>query len=109
MGTYLVPMALPLLLFKANIREIAKNSGRLLILFLLSACGTMLGSVIAFFTVGRFIPEVGKFLAMITGSYIGCLLYTSPAAVPACQINRMLPAVLWSRTGAENVNLYSGS
>ncbi|MBU9738481.1 DUF819 domain-containing protein [Diplocloster agilis] len=70
-GTYLVPMALPLLLFRANIREIAKNSGRLLILFLLSACGTMLGSVIAFFTVGRFIPEVGKFLAMITGSYIG--------------------------------------
>ncbi len=70
-GSYLVPMALPLLLFKANIRDIVKNSGRLLLLFLLSALGTVVGTVIAYFVAGRFIPEGAKIRAMISASYVG--------------------------------------
>ncbi|MBU3877146.1 DUF819 family protein [Faecalicatena sp. AGMB00832] len=70
-GAYLVPLAIPLLLFTANLKTIAKDSGRLLILFLLSAVGTMIGSVIAYFVMNRFIDHIGVFLAMITGSYIG--------------------------------------
>ena len=70
-GAYLVPLAIPLLLFTANLKTIAKDSGRLLILFLLSAVGTMIGSVIAYFVMNRFIDHIGVFLEMITGSYIG--------------------------------------
>lgn len=70
-GTYLVPMALPLLLFKADIKSILKDSGRLTVLFFIGAIGTCAGSVIAFFIVSNQIQEAPKFIAMITGSYIG--------------------------------------
>lgn len=70
-GAYLVPMALPLLLFKADIKSILKDSGRLTVLFLIGAIGTCAGSVIAFFVVSGQIQEAPKFIAMITGSYIG--------------------------------------
>lgn len=70
-GNYLVPMALPLLLFKANVKSILKDSGRLTVLFLIGAVGTCVGSAIAFFVTSGFIHEAPKFIAMITGSYIG--------------------------------------
>ncbi len=70
-GNYLVPMALPLLLFKADIKSILKDSGRLTILFLIGAVGTCVGSVIAFLITSGHIHEAPKFIAMITGSYIG--------------------------------------
>lgn len=70
-GTYLVPMALPLLLFKADVKSILKDSGRLTILFLIGALGTCAGSAIAFPIVAGHIQEAPKFIAMITGSYIG--------------------------------------
>lgn len=70
-STYLVPIAIPLLLFTANLKTIAKISGRLVILFLLSAVGTLIGSFIAFFIMKKYIDGIGVFLAMITASYIG--------------------------------------
>lgn len=70
-GAYMVPMALPLLLFRANIKTIVKDSGRLIILFLIGALGTIVGAIISWPVAAKNLAEGGKFLAMITGSYIG--------------------------------------
>lgn len=68
---YVIPLAIPLLLFQANLKKVWNESGRLLILFLISAVGTVAGVMISFFALHRFIPELDKIGAMMTGSYIG--------------------------------------
>ena len=45
---YLVPLAIPLLLFKANLRKIIKEAGPTLIAFLFGAVGTIIGTLISF-------------------------------------------------------------
>jgi len=69
--SFIVPMAIPLLLFKANIKKIWKESGRLVILFLLSSLGTLTGVFVAFFILKDFIPLLYKVSATMAGSYIG--------------------------------------
>ncbi|MGM9926150.1 MAG: DUF819 domain-containing protein [Bacillus sp. (in: firmicutes)] len=68
---YVIPLAIPLLLFQANIIKIWKESGKLLIMFLLSAIGTTAGAIIGFFLLKDIIPGLDKVGAMMTGSYIG--------------------------------------
>ena len=67
---YFVMAAIPLLLFKADLRLIFAETGRLLFAFLLAAGGTVLGVVTAFFLV-----PVGDMAAQaaaaITGGYTG--------------------------------------
>ena len=69
--TYVVPLAIPLLLFQSNIFKIWNESGRLLIIFLLSSIGTVAGAIIAFFLLKDFIAGLYMISAMMTGSYIG--------------------------------------
>ncbi len=68
--TYMVPMAIPLLLFKANLRRIIPETKGMLAAFLLGAVGTVCGAVIGF----SLLP-LGEGGAAITGtmaaSYIG--------------------------------------
>ncbi|MBF4695411.1 DUF819 family protein [Fusibacter ferrireducens] len=68
---YVVPLAIPLLLFKTNIKKIWKESGRLLIIFLISSMGTMLGATIGYLALHNYIPDLSKIAAMMSGSYIG--------------------------------------
>jgi uncharacterized membrane protein len=68
---YVVPLAIPLLLFQSNILKIWNESGRLLLIFLISSIGTVVGAIVGFFLLKDFIPELYKVVAMITGSYIG--------------------------------------
>lgn len=68
---FVVPLAIPMLLFKADVNKIWKESGRALIIYLLSSIGTLAGSMIAFMALHNQIPELYKVAAMITGSYIG--------------------------------------
>ncbi|WP_082234510.1 DUF819 domain-containing protein [Halobacillus massiliensis] len=68
---YVVPLAIPLLLFQANIKKIWNESGRLLLLFLLSAAGTVAGSIIGFTLLKDLVPGLDKVAAMMTESYIG--------------------------------------
>lgn len=68
---YIVPLAVPLLLFKADIRKIWRESGRTFLAFHISAVGTFLGAILAVILVGKMIPETAKAAAMMTGSYIG--------------------------------------
>lgn len=69
--TYVVPLAIPMLLFKSDLNRIKKESGRLLIIYLISALGTMLGAFIGFFLLKDIVPELSKVAAMMAGSYIG--------------------------------------
>ncbi len=68
---YIVPLAIPLLLMKCDIRKIGRESGRLLILFLAGSVGTMLGAFLSYFLFQNHISELPGIAAMITGSYIG--------------------------------------
>ncbi|WP_422447156.1 DUF819 domain-containing protein [Thermoanaerobacterium sp. DL9XJH110] len=69
--TYVVPVAVPLLLFKADIKRIWRESGRTFWAFNISAIGTVLGAFIATMLLVAVIPEIYKVAGMMTGSYIG--------------------------------------
>lgn len=68
---YMVPLAIPLLLLNANILRIWKETGRLLIIFLIGSAGTVAGALLGTVLLGNFIDEVPGVAAMMTGSYIG--------------------------------------
>lgn len=68
---YVVPLAIPLLLFNANIKKIWRESGRILVMFLLGAIGTVIGVFVAFFLLRNYVPDLYRMAAMMTGSYIG--------------------------------------
>lgn len=66
----LVPLAIPLLLIKADLRHIVKESGPTLIAFLFGVVGSALGAYIAFNLVP--LPELqAEIASIITASYIG--------------------------------------
>lgn len=68
---YVVPLALPMLLFNANIKRIWKESGRVIIIFIIGAIGTALGAIIGFLVLRNHIPELYKMAGIMTGSYTG--------------------------------------
>lgn len=77
---YITPMAIPLLLFNANIIRIIKESGRLIILYLLGAVGIILGAVISFFVV-----EIGPEAYKVAGVWIATLIGGSVNFVAAAE------------------------
>ncbi|OTA17936.1 membrane protein [Xenorhabdus vietnamensis] len=68
---YILPLAIPLLLFKTNLHSILKESGRLLIIFLISSVATMIGAIVSFWLFRAYIPELDKISGMISASYTG--------------------------------------
>ena len=68
---YAVPMGIPLLLLQCNIKNIWKETGRTLIVFLIGAAGTVVGAFVAYALLHNYIPELKAVAAMMTGSYIG--------------------------------------
>lgn len=66
-----VPLAIPMLLFQANIKKIWNESGKMLIIFLISSVGTVVGVFLGFIALKSYIPDLDKIAAMETGSYIG--------------------------------------
>lgn len=68
---YVVPMAIPLLLFNADLKTIGKGSGRTLIIYLLSGLGTICGGFLAFYCLHSYVPEPEKIAPMMVGSYTG--------------------------------------
>src|SRR5699024_7315815 len=63
---YVVPLSIPLLLFRSNILKIWNESGRLLIIFLIGSIGTVMGAVVAFFTLRDYIPFADQIAAIMT-------------------------------------------
>ncbi|WP_245799304.1 DUF819 family protein [Virgibacillus siamensis] len=69
--SYVVPLAIPLLLFQANIKKIWQESGRMLTIFFLSAAGTIAGTILSFMLLKDLIPHLDKIGAMMSASYTG--------------------------------------
>jgi uncharacterized membrane protein len=70
-GDRLVPLALPLLLFRANVFHIIRTTGWLFLAFQIAAVGTVVGAVVASLTMARLIPSVSEVAGIMTASYIG--------------------------------------
>ena len=68
---YIVPLSIPLLLFKCDLVQIYKQSQRLIIIFLLSSVGTIIGTFIAYSLLHKYIPELNHIAGAMSASYIG--------------------------------------
>lgn len=68
---FIIPLAIPLLLFHVNFKKIWQESGRMLIIFLISSIGTVAGTIISFFLLKDHIPYLDKIGAMMSASYVG--------------------------------------
>jgi len=65
-----MPMAIPLLLFKADLRRIFRESGRVMITFLIASTATVAGAIIGFFLLD--LGDIGpKVAGAYTGGWIG--------------------------------------
>lgn len=67
----ITPLAIPLVLFAADLRKIIKESGKMLVMFLIACCGTMFGAILASCLFHNQIAEIWKPAAMLTGSQTG--------------------------------------
>lgn len=67
---YLLPVAIPLLLFRANINKIVKEAGHTLLAFLIGTFATVLGAVIAYNVID--LPAYqGAFTGTLAATFIG--------------------------------------
>jgi len=69
-GGYILPLAIPMLLFKCDLKKIIKESGKLFLVFHVAAIGTMVGAcVTGFLFAGT--PDIGGIVAMEAGAHVG--------------------------------------
>jgi uncharacterized membrane protein len=69
-GGYLIPLAIPLLLFKANLRKIFSESGTIMLVFCVASMATITGAVLGFYLMD--LGDIGpKVAGVYTGGYIG--------------------------------------
>jgi uncharacterized membrane protein len=68
--TYLVPLAIPLLLFNADLRRIPRESGLTLVAFMAGVLGTMAGTIVAFYSVSLG-DNAWRFAALFSATMIG--------------------------------------
>jgi len=68
--SYLVPLAIPLLLLRADLRRIVREAGPTLAAFAAGAVGTVLGTIVAFRVVPLG-PEGWKLAGIFSATYIG--------------------------------------
>ncbi|KAL3653552.1 hypothetical protein CASFOL_003233 [Castilleja foliolosa] len=98
---FLLPLAVPLLLYRADMRRVIKSTGALLLAFLLGSVATTVGTVVAFKLVPmRSLGQDGwKIAAALMGRHIG-------GAVNYVAISEALevsPSVLAAGLAADNV------
>lgn len=67
---FLVPLAIPLLLFQADLRRILREAGPTLLAFAIGGLGTLVGTVIAFWLIPLG-PEGWKLASIFSATYIG--------------------------------------
>ncbi|XP_065631763.1 uncharacterized protein LOC112011898 isoform X2 [Quercus suber] len=98
---FLLPMAVPLLLFRADLRRVIKSTGTLLLAFLLGSVATTVGTVVAYVLVPMrsLGQDSWKIAAALMGRHIG-------GAVNYVAISEALgvsPSVLAAGLAADNV------
>lgn len=70
-GDYLVPMAIPLLLFKADLLRIIRVTGKMFLAFHVSVFGTFLGAIVATLAMRDRIANAPEIGGIMTASYSG--------------------------------------
>ncbi|CAG9462431.1 unnamed protein product, partial [Pedinophyceae sp. YPF-701] len=98
---YLLPLAVPLLLFAADLKRVIRDTGKLLIAFVIGAIGTAVGTVVAFHVFPQ--PELGadgwKVAAALCARHIGgAVNYVSVAGAL-----KMSPIALTAGLAADNL------
>ena len=91
---YLVPIAIPLLLFHADLKRIFRESGPTLIAFVIGGASVVAGVLIgvSLFDLG---PDEAKLAGIFTGTYIGGgLNFAAVAEATGMQDNNMLTAAV---------------
>lgn len=68
---YLVPTAIPLLLFRADIFRIARTAGTMFLVFHISVLGSLLGSALAALTLRPWIDSPAQLAGIMAASYSG--------------------------------------
>jgi len=92
--TFLVPLAIPLLLFHASLLRIVRESGATLIAFAIGAIGTVVGTFIAFFLVPLG-DESWQLAAVFSSNYIGdSINYMATAETVGLDSSNLLTAGL---------------
>lgn len=67
---YILPLSIPLLLFKSDIRKIYKESGKSFVLFHIAALGTFIGAIIVGF-IFKSTQNIEGVVAMEVGAHVG--------------------------------------
>ncbi|TKW37327.1 hypothetical protein SEVIR_1G039800v4 [Setaria viridis] len=98
---YLLPLAIPLLLFRADLRRVLRSTGALLLAFLLGSAATAAGTVVAFLLVPMrsLGPDNWKIAAALMSRHIG-------GAVNYVAVSEALgvsPSVLAAGLAADNI------
>ncbi len=68
---YCIPISVAMLLFRADLRKIVKETGKAFICVNIAAVGTVVGSIVAFLLLKNAIPELYKMSGIMTASYVG--------------------------------------
>ncbi|KAL1206751.1 hypothetical protein V5N11_010605 [Cardamine amara subsp. amara] len=98
---FLLPLAVPLLLFRADLRRVVQSTGKLLLAFLIGSVATTVGTALAYYLVPMrsLGPDSWKIAAALMGRHIG-------GAVNYVAIANALgvtPSVLAAGLAADNV------
>ncbi|KAF5743511.1 hypothetical protein HS088_TW08G00095 [Tripterygium wilfordii] len=98
---YLLPMAVPLLLYRADLRRVIKSTGTLLLAFLIGSVATTVGTVIAYLIVPMrsLQQDSWKIAAALMGRHIGGAV-NYVAIADALSVT---PSVLAAGLAADNV------
>ncbi|KAL5746398.1 hypothetical protein ACOSP7_027544 [Xanthoceras sorbifolium] len=98
---YLLPVSVPLLLFRADLQRVVRSAGTLLLAFLLGSVATIVGTVVAFLMVPMrsLGQDSWKIAAALMGSYIG----GSINYVAISEALGVSPSVLAAGVAADNV------
>lgn len=98
---YLLPLTIPLLLFRANLRHVIRSTGPLLLSFFLGSAGMIIGTVVAYLMVPMrsLGQDSWKIAAALMGTYIGGTINY----VAICEALGVSPSVMAAGVAADNV------
>lgn len=71
MTSVILVCSIPLLLFKADVKEIFQNSGKLFVLFHVAAIGTLIGAFVMYLIFGRIADNAEYLLVMYAAAQVG--------------------------------------